>query len=211
MRPHAFFKRLLDLVVSAVVLLILSPLLLLIAAAVRLTSPGPALFRQRRLGQDQVPFSIYKFRTMMHNAPDLRNPDGSTLSGDDDPRITRLGRLLRRTSLDELPQFLNVLKGEMSLVGPRPDPVNVTDLYRPKDFARLSVKPGLTGWAAIHGRNDIPWERRRDLDLEYVRRHSFWLDLTILLRTVPLFLTGRGVFGNAAAAQGINQPAVDQP
>ena len=107
--------------------------------------------------------------------------------------------MLRRTSLDELPQLINILCGDMSLVGPRPDPPAALDFYRPQDFDRLTVLPGLTGWAQIHGRNSVPWERRRDLDLEYVRRRGFLLDVTILVLTLPFLLTGRGVLAPGAS------------
>lgn len=186
-------KRMLDTTASALGLIVALPLLLLIAALVRVTSRGPILYRPLRLGIGGRRFRQLKFRTMFVDAPDLRNPDGSTFNSDDDPRVTPVGRFLRRTSLDELPQLLNVLRGEMSLVGPRPDPPDVVALYREKDHARLSVKPGLTGWAAIHGRNALSWEKRRDLDLEYVADPRFTRDLKILLRTVPLVLRRIGI------------------
>jgi len=151
---------------------------------------------------DAEVFTIYKFRTMQTDAPDIRNNDGSTFNSNDDPRVTKAGRILRKTSLDELPQLVNVMKGEMSLVGPRPDPPDAVVNYRPHDFLRLSMKPGMTGWAAIHGRNEIPWQTRRDLDLEYVRDWSFFLDLRILLMTIPYALTGRGVVGKAKSDSG---------
>lgn len=186
-------KRALDVLGASVCLLLTSPLTLCLMALVRLDSPGPALYRSIRVGQGGRFFSQYKLRTMKQDAPDLRNADGSTLASSDDPRVTRVGRCLRRTSLDELPQFLNILRGEMSFVGPRPDPPDATTLYRPGDFARLSVLPGLTGWAAVQGRNALPWDRRRDLDVEYVTRRTTALDLAILLLTLKLVVTGQGV------------------
>jgi len=148
-------KRLVDIVISTVVLLVLSPILLLIAFTVRLTSPGPVLFRQTRVGKDGKPFTCYKFRTMYVDAPDIRNPDGSSFNAPDDPRVTRVGRFLRKTTLDELPQFINVLKGDMSIVGPRPDLPDQVRFYSERHKKRLLVKPGMTGWAWIHGRNSI--------------------------------------------------------
>jgi undecaprenyl phosphate N,N'-diacetylbacillosamine 1-phosphate transferase len=187
-------KRALDLIVCAVVLPLAIPVLAVCAIAVRLTSPGPVLFRQKRLGKDESTFEMLKFRSMYLNAPDLRNPDGSTWNGADDPRVTRAGKWLRRTSLDELPQLFNILKGEMSVVGPRPDVPDALRHYRPQDRARLTVKPGVTGWAQVHGRNSLSWALRRDYDLEYVAIASLWLDIRIILRTVPQVLFGKGVF-----------------
>ncbi|MEM4725258.1 MAG: sugar transferase [Candidatus Hadarchaeum sp.] len=187
-------KRWLDVVISFLALLLLSPLFILIALAVRLTSPGPALFRQQRLGKDGTPFTCLKFRTMYVGAPDIRNPDGSTYSGKDDTRVTAVGRFLRKTTLDELPQLINVLKGDMSIVGPRPDIVEALELYTERDSKRLTVKPGMTGWAFIHGRNTLPLARRRELDLEYVQSWSLLLDIKILLKTIPYVLLGKDVF-----------------
>lgn len=187
-------KRMFDVVVSTTGLMLLSPLMLAIALAIRRDSRGPALFRQKRLGKGGRPFECYKFRTMFVDAPDLRNADGSTFNSEDDPRVTRIGRILRRTSLDELPQLLNVLRGDMSLVGPRPDQVDQIRYYTPPEMLRLTIKPGVTGLAQINGRNSIPWEQRKHLDLEYVRRQSLWLDLRVLLQTIPYVLVRRGVF-----------------
>ncbi|MEK7996453.1 MAG: sugar transferase [Planctomycetota bacterium] len=178
-------SRVRDLLIVSVLLLLLSPVQLLCALAVRRSSPGPILFRQRRLGLHGRPFHLLKFRSMIHNAPDLRNPDGSAYTGDDDPRVTRIGRFLRKTSLDELPELFNVLRGDMSLVGPRPDQVDQIRFYSETEKRKLNVKPGITGLAQISGRNNISWDRRKVLDVEYVDRQSFWLDLCILAKTIP--------------------------
>lgn len=191
---QAAVKRIMDVIISLVALVVLSPLLLLVALAVRLTSSGPALFHQERLGRNGVPFTLHKFRSMFNNAPDIRNPDGSTYSAQDDPRVTPVGRFLRKTSLDELPQLINVLEGNMSLVGPRPDQVDQLSYYTQEEKRKLQVKPGITGLAQISGRNSIPWEQRKRLDLEYVERQSLWLDVRILLRTIPYVLVRRDVF-----------------
>ncbi len=191
-------KRTLDLTVSIVALLALSPLLAPIALAVRLASPGPVFFRQRRLGLGGRPFEILKFRSMHVGCPDLRNADGSARSGGDDPRVTPLGRFLRRTSLDELPQLWNVLRGEMSLVGPRPDQVDQLTYYLPQERRKLETRPGLTGLAQISGRNNISWERRKQLDVEYVDRSSLALDLIILCKTIPYVLRHDGVYAAGA-------------
>lgn len=185
--------RIRDLIIASVLLLILSPVLLACASAVRLSSPGPIFFRQRRLGRHGRPFGLLKFRTMIHHAPPLWNPDGSAYTGADDPRVTSLGRFLRSTSLDELPQLFNVLRGEMSLVGPRPDQVNQLRFYTETEKKKLSVKPGITGLAQINGRNNISWERRKALDVDYVNHQTFWLDLSILARTIPYVLQRKNV------------------
>jgi len=195
-------KRILDIIVSVGALFFFAPIMALIAIAVRLSSPGPVLFRQQRLGKKGVVFPFYKFRSMVVNAPDIRNADGSTFNADNDPRVTRVGRFLRKTSLDELPQLISVLKGDMSLVGPRPDVADALRIYRPQDYIRLTVKPGITGWAAIHGRNTVPLDQRRDLDIEYVTKYSLRLDIEILLRTIPYVLASRGV--NTYSASGRN-------
>ncbi len=192
-KPGVTVKRVFDVVGSLVMLMVISPLLAVTAAAVRLNSPGPALYVQERLGKDARPFKLYKFRTMVMNAPELRSEDGSWINPEHDPRVTRVGAVLRRSSFDEVPQLINILKGDMSFVGPRPDPTEALDLYRPGDFARLTVKPGLTGWAAVNGRNSIGLEQRRDLDLEYVARRSLWMDATILARSVVVVVRGEGV------------------
>ncbi len=187
-------KRMIDASVSLPALAIISPIYLIIVIAIRLDSKGPAIFRQRRMGMRGRPFNCYKFRTMRVGAPDIRNADGSTFNSEDDPRVTRVGAFLRKTSLDELPQLINVLVGEMSLVGPRPDQVDQIKFYSPRDMTRLFVKPGITGLAQINGRNSIPWDERKRLDLEYVERQSLALDLRILARTIPYVLVRRGVF-----------------
>jgi len=183
-------KRAVDLLLSSIGLVITSPILLLVAAAVRLADRGPALFRQERMGRNLVPFHMLKFRTMVVGAE--QHGPGVTARGD--ARVTPVGRWLRDSKLDELPQLFNVLRGEMSLVGPRPLPVN--EVKRFNDLAqrrRLSVKPGLTCLWQVSGRNKISdfkeWVR---LDLEYIDNWSIWLDLAILIRTVPAVFRGTG-------------------
>lgn len=192
-------KRALDVLLSAIGLVLLSPILLLCAFAVALNSPGPVVFRQRRLGLHARPFLILKFRTMYVDSPDLRNPDGSTFSATQDPRVTPVGQFLRSTSLDELPQFWNVLVGQMSLIGPRPDQCSQLALYKPGEQDKLLMRPGLSGLAQISGRNSISWERRKQLDCEYVRGWSLKLDLRILIATVPYVLFRRGINSSAAS------------
>lgn len=187
-------KRGFDIVASAAGLLVFSPLLIFIIVAICRDSGGPPLFLQTRLGKKGSAFKAYKFRTMIVNAPDIRNTDGSTFNAEDDPRVTKIGRLLRRTSLDELPQLLNVLAGSMSLVGPRPDQLDQIKFYTEAEKRRLDVKPGITGLAQINGRNSISWEQRKQLDLEYVSQQALALDLRILLQTIPYVLCRRDVY-----------------
>ncbi|HSK49559.1 MAG TPA: sugar transferase [Solirubrobacterales bacterium] len=182
--------RILDILIAAVALVLLSPLLLIAAVAIKLGSRGPVVYRQRRVGRDGVEFEMLKLRTMMQGS----DPVGvGTVVARDDPRVTRAGRFLRRTSLDELPNLVNVLRGEMAIVGPRPTiPAQVVD-YTPRQHRRHEVLPGITGWAQVQGRAGIPWEERIELDLEYVERRSAALDLRILLKTAWLVVTGNGL------------------
>jgi len=187
-------KRCLDLFVATTGLILASPLFLLITIAIRMTSSGRAIFKQVRLGKNVIPFTLYKFRTMVENAPDVRNADGSAFNGEDDVRVTRIGKFLRTTSLDELPQLFNVLNGTMSLVGPRPDQVDQIKYYTKEEWKKLYAKPGITGLAQINGRNSISWSERKQLDLEYVEQQSLRLDIEILLRTIPFVLQRKGIF-----------------
>lgn len=185
-------KHVCDRIVSAIVLCLLAPLLLGIALAVILQSGWPAIFVQPRVGRDGRLFKIYKFRTMIHGASGkgLR-----TTIADNDDRITRVGVLLRKWSLDELPQLVNVLKGDMSLVGPRPTLEYQVSQYTLHQRRRLEVKPGITGWAQVNGRNALPWVRRIELDIWYVDNFTLWLDAKILFRTVGVFLRREGLYG----------------
>jgi sugar transferase EpsL len=182
-----------DFVLSVPALVLLSPVMLIVALCVRLTSKGPALYRQARLGLHGRPFWLLKFRTMYRDSPDLRNPDGSAFSAAKDARVTSIGGFLRATSLDELPQLINVVKGEMSLVGPRPDQVDQIQYYTETEKKKLLVKPGITGLAQISGRNAIAWSERKALEVEYVERQSVGLDLKILLLTIPCVFRARGI------------------
>jgi lipopolysaccharide/colanic/teichoic acid biosynthesis glycosyltransferase len=184
-------RRAFDLLVAAAALLLASPLLALAMLAIRLESRGSPIYRQRRVGRDGRPFDVLKLRTMVTGAERI----GAGLAvSEGDTRITRVGRLLRRTSLDELPNLVNVLRGEMAIVGPRPTvPVQV-DRYSERQRGRLAVKPGITGWAQVHGRTELPWDERIELDLWYIEHRSWRLDLRILRRTVAMVLGGRGLY-----------------
>ena len=187
-------KAVLDRLTAATALVALSPLLGAIAAVVKLDSPGPVLYAQERVGQHGRRFQFLKFRTMVPNAE--RQGLGWEVSRDD-PRITRVGHWLRKYSLDELPQLINILRGDMSLVGPRPTLAYQVERYTPWQRRRLEVKPGLTGWAQVNGRNDIDWDQRIELDIWYIDHWSLALDLRILLRTPRALLAPEGVYGRS--------------
>jgi sugar transferase EpsL len=180
-------KRLIDLALTLPLALLALPVLAVVAVLIRLRLGAPVLFRQVRPGRGGVPFTLYKFRTMR----ECSDSDGRPLP--DANRLTPLGRFLRSTSLDELPELWNVIRGDMSLVGPRPLLMEYLPLYSARQRRRHEVRPGLTGWAQVNGRNAISWEERFELDLWYVEHRSLLLDLRILLRTVGVALSGRGV------------------
>ncbi len=185
-------KGFLDVILGWLIFIALSPVLWLLAALIRLDSPGPVFFCQERIGQDGRPFVAYKFRSMVDKAVTM----GLGLNvAVNDPRITRVGKLLRATSLDELAQLYNVLKGDMSLVGPRPTLPYQVAAYNDFQRRRLLVKPGITGWAQINGRNAIPWEERIRLDVWYVENWSLKLDFFILMRTLKTWVRREGLYG----------------
>jgi lipopolysaccharide/colanic/teichoic acid biosynthesis glycosyltransferase len=184
-------KRAFDVAASLAALVPAAPLMLAIAVAVRLESRGPAFYTQRRVGRSGAQFDIYKFRTMVTGA-EFIGAGLAVQEGDD--RITRVGALLRRVSLDELPNLLNVLRGEMSIVGPRPTVQVQVDHYTARQRRRLEVKPGITGWAQIHGRAALPWSDRIELDIHYVEHQSLALDARILARTPSMLLGRRGIY-----------------
>ena len=185
-------SRVLDIMLAGIGLVLAAPLLLIAAVAIKLDSRGPVIYRQRRVGKDGQQFEVYKLRTMRLGA----DPVGVGIPVlEDDPRVTRVGGLLRRFSLDELPNLVNVLRGELAIVGPRPTLAAQVELYTERQRRRLEVKPGITGWAQVNGRAGIPWEERIELDVWYVDNRSLALDLRILGRTARLLLTGRGLYG----------------
>jgi lipopolysaccharide/colanic/teichoic acid biosynthesis glycosyltransferase len=184
-------RRAFDVVGALVGLVLAAPVLSCAAVAIRLGSPGHAIYRQRRVGRGGSPFDLYKLRTMVSGAERL----GAGLAVDaGDERITRIGALLRRTSLDELPNLVNVLRGEMSLIGPRPTVQVQVDRYTDRQRGRLLARPGITGWAQVNGRASLPWHERIDLDLWYIEHASLKLDLRILVATVRMALTGQGLY-----------------
>jgi lipopolysaccharide/colanic/teichoic acid biosynthesis glycosyltransferase len=182
--------RAINVFIAALALAILSPLLLVAAIAIKLTSPGPVVYRQRRVGRGGREFEMWKLRTMVQGS----DPIGvGRVVYRDDPRVTAPGRLLRRTSLDEIPNLLNVLRGEMAIVGPRPTIKAQVDDYTQRQKRRHEVLPGITGWAQVQGRAGIPWEERIELDVWYIDHRSAVLDFRILLKTAWLVLTGQGL------------------
>jgi lipopolysaccharide/colanic/teichoic acid biosynthesis glycosyltransferase len=184
-------SRALDVVLATVLLVVTAPVLALAAIAIRLESRGPVFYRQLRVGRDGEPFELWKLRTMVPGAESI-GAGLYVLEGD--PRITRTGRLLRRFSLDELPNLINVLKGDMAIVGPRPTVQEQVDRYTDRQRRRLEVKPGITGWAQINGRASLPWPERIELDVWYVENRSLRLDLRILLKTARMLATGHGLY-----------------
>lgn len=188
--PRPGLPRAADVAIAGVALALASPLLAIAAFAIRCTSRGPVLYRQRRAGLGGREFELYKLRTMVPGSDPVGI--GTAIAGDD-PRVTRAGRVLRRLSLDELPNLVNVLRGEMAVVGPRSTIPAQVELYTPRQRRRLEVKPGLTGWAQVKGRGAVGWEERIELDVAYVERRSAWLDVRILARTAALLATGRGL------------------
>ncbi len=188
------FKRLLDIVIGVIALVPVCLVILIFGIAIKLEDGGPVFYNAPRVGKDGRDFIMYKLRSMRVNAPDLVMEDGSTYNGADDPRMTKVGALLRKTSLDELPQFLNVLKGDMSVVGPRPDLRRETELYIGEEGLKLTVKPGITGYAAVMGRNSLPWHDRLALDVYYVKHISFALDAKVFFRTFATVFKQEGIY-----------------
>jgi len=186
-----FLKRIIDVVVSGIGLIVLLPIFGIIGIFIKLDSKGPVFFVQERAGKDGKIFKAYKLRTMVQRADRLI---GNNPIVEKNPYITRIGKVLRRIGIDELPQLINVFKGDMSLVGPRP-----TILYQVKEYndfqrKRLSVKPGITGWALINGRNKLSWPEKIKLDIWYIEHWSFWLDIKILLKTISVIIAGEGLY-----------------
>lgn len=196
-----YLKRGLDLLILAIALPVVLPVGLLAALAIKLDSPGPVIFRQTRVGKWGKPFVCYKFRSMAIDAEARKQEllaaneaDGPIFKMQNDPRMTRIGRLIRKASIDELPQLINIFKGDMSFVGPRPPLPSEVSLYEYEQRRRLDVVPGLTGLQQVSGRSDLPFERWVELDLQYINERSLGKDIMILLKTIPTVLFGKGAY-----------------
>jgi lipopolysaccharide/colanic/teichoic acid biosynthesis glycosyltransferase len=193
-------SRVFDVVIAGILLLLASPILIAAVIAIRVESHGSPIYKQRRVGKDGQPFELLKLRTMVTGAEHI----GAGLAvNEGDPRITRIGALLRRFSLDELPNLVNVLRGELAIVGPRPTIQAQVDQYSDLQRRRLEVKPGITGWAQVNGRASLPWHERIELDVWYVDHRSLWLDVKILALTARMLVTGHGLYkGETGGWQG---------
>ena len=189
-----FGKRIWDIAIGLIALPFVLLIIAVLAPLIKLEDGGPVFYNAPRVGKDGRDFKMYKLRSMRVNAPDLVMEDGSTYNGADDPRMTKIGAFMRRTSLDEIPQFLNVLQGDMSVVGPRPDLRRETEIYEGDEGEKLTVKPGITGYAAVYGRNSLPWHDRLTLDVYYVRNVTFALDVKVFFRTFATVFKQEGIY-----------------
>ncbi|MDR2671966.1 MAG: sugar transferase [Coriobacteriales bacterium] len=189
-----FVKRVFDLALGVVALPVIGLEFVIVAPLIIKEDRGPIFYNAERVGQNGKPFKMYKYRTMYVGSPDIVSADGSTFNAPDDPRLTRVGAFLRRSSLDELPQVINILKGEMSFIGPRPDIPREVALYEGEEPLKLNVKPGISGYAQVYGRNALPWRERLALDVTYVKKQSFLLDARIFFKTFAVVFSQDGIF-----------------
>lgn len=192
-------KRILDFIIGLIALPFIVVITLIMAPIIYFNDKGPIFYNASRLGKNGKPFKMYKFRSMMVNAPDIRNKDGSTYNGDDDPRVTKVGRFMRKTSIDELPQFLNVLLGDMSLIGPRPDPLDDMEIYTEHQKKKLNVRPGITGYNQAYYRNSVEQNEKFDHDVYYAENISFFLDIKNFFKTIATILTRDNVYNDASS------------
>ena len=188
------FKRFLDVLISLLCLPIFFIILLIFGPFIYFSDKGTIFYNAERLGMNGTVFKMYKFRSMKLNAPDIRNEDGSTFNSEDDPRLTSIGKFIRKTSIDEVPQILNVLKGDMSIVGPRPDLPEHFNVYSEFEKRKLSVRPGITGYNQAYFRNTIPWKERIKNDVYYIDHLSFWMDIRVVFKTAWSILSRKSVF-----------------
>lgn len=192
-----WFKRILDILISLVALPFVFLEIIILGPIIYFTDRGPIFYNAERLGRNGKIFKMYKFRSMKINAEDIRNEDGTTYNAEDDPRVTKIGRFMRKTSLDEFPQFLNVLKGDMSIIGPRPDlPDAMTELYTEETMKKLVVRPGITGYCQAYFRNDLDLEKRFEKDVYYAEHVSFLMDVKIFFATIVTVIGRKGVYRN---------------
>ena len=191
-----FLKRFLDIIFSIVIMPFFLIVLLIIGPIIFLEDKGKIFYNAARLGKNGKVFKMYKFRSMKEKSKDIRNEDGSTYNGEDDPRVTKIGKILRKTSIDELPQIINVLKGDMSFIGPRPDLPEHMKMYKRKQKRKLEVRPGITGYNQAYYRNSVDWKTRIKNDIFYIDNISFWLDIKVLFKTLSTVFKHEGVYIN---------------
>ncbi|MCB7070227.1 sugar transferase [Caldibacillus sp. 210928-DFI.2.22] len=189
-----FFKRAFDLILALIALPFWLIILLIIGPIIYFQDKGSIFYNAPRLGKDGKVFKMYKFRSMKMNAPDIRNEDGSTFNSEDDPRLTKIGKFIRKTSLDETPQLLNIIKGDMSIIGPRPDLPEHRELYVGNEERKLEIRPGITGYNQAYFRNTVPWKERIQNDIYYIDNLSLWLDIKIFFKTAVSVLKREDVF-----------------
>ncbi|OAS21874.1 sugar transferase [Paenibacillus oryzisoli] len=188
------FKRVFDVLLAIIMLPILMVILIIVGPIIYLEDKGPIYYNAPRLGKNGRIFMMYKLRSMRMNAPDLRNADGSTFNAENDPRLTKIGKFIRKTSLDESPQLINIIKGDMSIIGPRPDLPEHRDLYEGNENRKLEIRPGVTGFNQAYYRNTIPWKERIQNDIYYVDHFSLWLDIKIFFKTAVSVIKREDVF-----------------
>ncbi|MFJ7974809.1 sugar transferase [Peribacillus sp. NPDC096379] len=189
-----FFKRVFDLILALIALPFWFIILLIVGPIIYFQDKGAIFYNASRLGKNGKIFKMYKFRSMKMNAPDLRNEDGSTFNAEDDPRLTKIGKFIRKTSLDETPQLLNIIKGDMSIIGPRPDLPEHRALYEGNEGRKLEIRPGVTGYNQAYFRNTVPWKERIQNDIYYINQLSWWLDIKIFFKTAMSVLKREDVF-----------------
>lgn len=189
-----FFKRIFDLVLALIALPFWLIILVVVGPMIYFQDKGSIFYNAPRLGKDGKIFKMYKFRSMKMNAPDLRNEDGSTFNAEDDPRLTKIGKFIRKTSLDETPQLLNIIKGEMSIIGPRPDLPEHRELYEGNEVRKLEIRPGVTGYNQAYFRNTVPWKERIKNDIYYIDHLTMWMDIKVFFKTAVSVLKREDVF-----------------
>ena len=205
-----FWKRLFDFLIALVALPFVLMVIAVVAPFIWLEDKGPVFYNAKRIGRNGKLFPMMKFRSMKVNAPDIRNADGSTYNGDDDPRVTKIGRFMRRTSIDEIPQLLNVLLGDMSLIGPQPDPPDDMEIYTDRQKTKLAVRPGITGYNQAYFRNSVEQNEKFENDVYYKEHVSFLLDVKILLKTIVTVLKRDNVYNNASNVNADGQAVIDR-
>lgn len=193
-----FVKRFIDIIIGLLAFPFVLILIIIMGPIIYFNDRGPIFYNAERLGFNGKPFKMFKFRSMFVNAPDIRNEDGSTYNGDDDPRVTKVGRFIRKTSIDEIPQFLNVLLGDMSLIGPRPDPLDDMNIYTEHQKKKLIVRPGITGYNQAYYRNSVEQNEKFEHDVYYAENVSFLLDLKIFFKTIATVLSHDSVYNDAS-------------